>query len=128
MTKWTSGVLYVTKDPIDQIEDWLDANCKGPWKTELVSIDDSLPGQFLKELKILFTDADDTRSFKSTFMASDEEQKDNEAARVEGRKQRATEDAQKQTREIRAAAAKKAKLAPGMLQIPQTGRDWRSKN
>ena len=133
MAEWTSGVIYVTADPVAELEDWLDENCAGPWKTELVAIDDSVPGEFRKEIKILFADPADGGQFKGAFMASEEEQKAAEAERVEARAKQAALDGQRQNREVLAAAraggkSKKVKTMGGMLQPDMVPKDWRSRN
>jgi hypothetical protein len=120
MTEWTSALVYVTTEPMEDLEDWLDDNCKGKWKVELINIDDSTPGQFRKELKILFADPEDNALFKGTFMASPEEAAKAEAARNEARQAAAADDDE--------AKKKKEKLLPGMLRPASGANDWRNSN
>jgi hypothetical protein len=121
MTDWTSGLVYVTAEPMEELEDWLDENCAGKWKAELISIDDSTPGEYRKELKILFADDADSEKFKGTFMASPEEAAEAEAARNEARAAHAAEQAGQ-------GGKKKAKLLPGMLRPESNISDWRNRN
>jgi hypothetical protein len=121
MTEWTSGLVYVTTEPMEQLEDWLDDNCTGKWKAELINIDDSTPGQFRKELKILFADDADAGKFKGTFMASPEE-----AAKAEAERNNAK--AEQSNAEAAEAGKKKAKLLPGMLRPASGANDWRNRN
>jgi len=59
-----TGIKFKTSAPINVIEDWLEANCKGEWDLEIESISTVL-GQ--KAMAVYFETEADRDAFKATY-------------------------------------------------------------
>ena len=60
MTKYRFGVLYTTDEPVEDIEAWLDGNCRGAWNVELEGLDDDL---VKKHFRVVFEHETDKDAF-----------------------------------------------------------------
>ena len=66
MGKLTCGLVYGTKLQVSDVEDWLDANCKGDWDVSMADL--AVGGHGVaKKLEIYFELPADRDTFKALF-------------------------------------------------------------
>lgn len=66
MGKLTCGLVYGTRLQISEVEDWLEANCKGDWDLALADLNVGT-GDVAKKVEIYFELPTDRDMFKTLF-------------------------------------------------------------
>lgn len=66
MGKLTCGLVYGTRLQISEVEDWLEANCKGDWDLALADLNVG-GGDVAKKVEIYFELPTDRDMFKTLF-------------------------------------------------------------
>lgn len=69
MAKFTCGLRFKARQPVREIEDWLEKNCEGAWDVTLAKLDDSVPGIIVSHLEVLFEKPSDRDKFKENHKA-----------------------------------------------------------
>lgn len=59
-----TGLKFKTSAPINVIEDWLEANCKGEWDVSIEAISTELKQ---KSIAVYFESEDDRDAFKAAY-------------------------------------------------------------